>query len=90
MAGRAGVPLQWMAIFPTRALLEIKVTARAENEDMNGPMPQVIPMHFRAAGAAPDSVVLIDHGKQLAASGAGVWSRSRRNPICKADPFQQR
>ena len=54
-----------MPIFPTGALLQIHISDLIENEDMNGAMEEVIPMHFRAACVAADSVVLIDHREPL-------------------------
>ena len=43
-----------MSIFPARALLQVNIAGLVENQDVNGAMAQVIPMHFRAAGVAAE------------------------------------
>jgi hypothetical protein len=50
-----------MSILPTRALLQIHVACLVENEDVDGTMAQVIPMHIGAPRISQNSIVLIDH-----------------------------
>src|SRR5262245_15701923 len=79
-----------MPIFPARALLQINFTDRVENQDVNGTMAQVIPMHLRAAGIAQNPVVFIDDGEALIIRLAHIRARWRPNEIRKCNPLKQR
>ena len=52
VARGAGVPHQRMSILPARTLLQENIVAGAKNQDVDSAMAQLIPMHFRARGAA--------------------------------------
>ena len=78
-----------MSIFPARPLLQIQIPDVIENEDMNGAMAQVIPMHFRPAGMTPNFIIFIDHW-ELLVRGESSLARKRRDEIRKSDPLQQR
>src|SRR5262249_22910105 len=84
----AGVPFQRMTIFRTRALLQIHISGLIENEDMNGAMAQVIPMHFGPACVAANSVIPIDHREPLFGRRAHLLAWRRRDAIRKSNPLQ--
>ena len=79
-----------MPIFPAGPLLQIHIPELIENEDMNGAMAQVIPMHFRAGGVTLDLIIFIDHWELLVRRRALLLARRRRDAIRKSDPLQQR
>src|SRR5436309_615415 len=62
MTGGARVPQERMSIFPARTLLQIKLASLIENEDVDGAMTQVIPMHFGTGCVAQNR--LRDAGKK--------------------------
>src|SRR5262249_53207045 len=90
MPGRAGVPFERMAIFPSGALLQVNLTCLVKNEDVNGAMTQVIPMHFRTAGVTPDPIIFVDDWQRLVLRRARLDSRDWREGVRQSDPLQQR
>jgi hypothetical protein len=78
-----------MPVFPARALLQIQTPELIENEDMNGAMAQVIPMHFSPGGMPPDFIIFIDHWELLVRGGADPLAQRWRDTIRKSDPLQQ-
>ncbi len=78
-----------MPIFPTRALLQINFAGLVEYQDVNGPMPQVIPMHFGAACVSQYSIIFIDDWKLLVLCQTCVRGWRRRDEIRQSNPLQQ-
>src|SRR6266550_769844 len=65
VAGGTGVPKGGMAILPPGPLLKKDIAIPVKNEDVNGPMSQVIPMHFAARRGAENAVGIVHHRKAL-------------------------
>jgi hypothetical protein len=78
-----------MSVFPARPLLQIQIPDVIKNEDMNGAMAQVIPMHFSPAGLTPDFIIFIDHWELLVRDGSHPLASTWRDAIRKSDPLQQ-
>jgi len=76
-----------MPIFPARAVLQVNLAGRVENQDVNGAMAQVIPMHLGTAGIAQNSIVFIDDGETLIVRQANIGARWRCDEIHQADPL---
>jgi hypothetical protein len=52
-----------MPILEARSFLKKKLANPVEEEDVHGPVEQVIPMHFAAWRGADYAVLGIDHGE---------------------------
>ena len=76
-----------MPVFPAGALLQVKLAIWVENEDVNGPMQQVIPMHLGTGGVAQNSVTFVHDGEALAFGQASIGARWRRDEIHQIDPL---
>src|SRR2546423_10053438 len=90
MARRARIPEIGMTIFPRRALLEKELTAAVENEEVDGAMSQVIPMHFRARTGPDHTIVFVHDGERLGEVCSSVCRVRWPDKICQPDPLFQR
>jgi hypothetical protein len=90
MTGGARVPQERMSIFATRTLLQIKLASLIENEDVDGAMTQVIPMHFGTGCVAQNPIRFIDHWKELVPERITLGVNGRRDVICQGNPLIQR
>src|SRR3954471_3837826 len=89
MPRRARIPEQRMPVFPGRSLLEKELAGPVKNEHVNGPMPQVIPMHFTAARGAYGMIVFVYDLEVLCRALAADRFRFGTGPIRERDPLFQ-
>jgi hypothetical protein len=81
MPGCARVPSQWMSIFPSGAHLEEDLSGGGENQDVDGPVEQVIRMHFAPRGRPLQSVFFVHHREPLFGCIIADFRGDRSNPI---------
>ena len=79
-----------MPVFPARTLLQKQFPLPIENEDVDGAMSQVIPMHFASRRGPDDAIHFVDHRKLLLRVHAHVRRNHRPDEICQRDPLLER
>jgi hypothetical protein len=71
-----------MPIFAARTLLQIELASLVKNQDVDGAMTQVIPMHFGPGCLTQNPIHFIDHWEEFVLECVGLGVDSRRNVIC--------
>src|SRR4029077_3861864 len=75
-----------MRVLPDRASLQENFASEIEDEDVNGPMTQVIHMHVVSGFCANDAIVGINNAKHLLATLRVNWSHQ----LAKSLPLSER
>ena len=87
VSGGARIPGQWVPVLPARPFLQKNLPCGVEKQDVNGPMPQVIPMHFPPRRCPDDAVRFVDHRKGSESSSARVLRAIATDEIGQGDPL---
>ena len=79
-----------MTILPGRAFLQQQLAFLAENQDVNGPMPQVILMNFASVCFANFPIMFVDNGEALLWKHGQGFFIVRRDKIRQSNPLIER